>query len=312
MSATPPVLVVNTLSPKRQRQVIAAADVARGHDGVAPISEETLLRLGAGPEESSRWRHFLVDGADGLAGYAHLDLSDADAPWAEFFVAPLSRRAGIGTALWNELHALAPSVRVWAHNFLPVAAAFARAHGLHVVRELWQMARPLDDPAQVLPEPNRPLPPGYTVTTFTPGDERDERDWLAVNAAAFASHPEQGRVDSRALHAREAEPWFDPAGFFLVRDGDGRLAAFHWTKVEHGSGEVYVVGVHPDYQGLGLGAAVTAHGLRYLRDLGLPRVSLYVDGENDAAIATYRRAGFERVGLDVQLSASLPPRASPR
>ena len=100
-----------------------------------------------------------------------------------------------------------------------------------------------------------------------------------------------------------AEPWFDPAGFFLVRDPDGALAAFHWTKVEHGSGEVYVVGVNPDRQGLGLGAAATAHGLRHLRDLGLSRVSLYVDGDNEAAIATYRRLGFERVGLDVQLAA---------
>lgn len=299
MSATPQVLTTDHLSAARQREVFEAAHVACINDGATPLSEETLLRLDAQPTRPSPWRHLLVDGPDGLVGYAHLDQSDPTAPWAELFVLPRNRLEGIGGALWNELHAIAPNVRVWAHGFLPVAAEFGRARGLRVVRELWQMARPLED----IPAPGRPLPPGYTITTYSPDDERDERDWLAVNAAAFVHHPEQGRIDARALRARQAEPWFDPAGFFLVRDDAGNLAAFHWTKVEQGSGEVYVVGVHPDQQGLGLGAAVTAHGLRHLRDLGLSRVSLYVDGDNEAAIATYRRLGFERVSLDVQLAA---------
>lgn len=304
MPATPSVHTAAHLTPQRQREVAEAADLARGHDGVAPLSEETLLRLDSRPAEGEApdptWRHLLVDGPDGLAGYAHLDHSDPAAPWAELFVTPLSRHAGIGSALWQAVHEAAPAVRVWAHGFLPVAAAFARARGLRVVRELWQMARPLTDE---ITAPSRPLPPGFTITTFDPDDERDERDWLAVNAAAFVDHPEQGRIDRRALRARMAEPWFDPAGFFLVRDPEGALAAFHWTKVEHGSGEVYVVGVHPERQGLGLGAVATAHGLQHLRDQGLTRVSLYVDGDNEAAIATYRRLGFERVGLDVQLAA---------
>ena len=300
MSATPVVTTAGHLSQERQRAVSEAADVARGHDGVAPLSEETLLRLHSPAPASGAWQLLVVDGPDGLAGYAHLDQSDPDAPWAELFVAPMSRHAGIGSALLRALLDAAPTVRVWAHGFLPQASAFALSRGLGVVRELWQMARPLTED---IAQPSRPLPPGYTITTFDPDDPRDERDWLAVNAAAFAHHPEQGRIDSAALRARMAEPWFDPAGFFLVRDPDGALAAFHWTKVEHGSGEVYVVGVNPDRQGLGLGAAATAHGLRHLRDLGLSRVSLYVDGDNEAAIATYRRLGFERVGLDVQLAA---------
>ena len=61
------------------------------------------------------------------------------------------------------------------------------------------------------------------------------------------------------LLLREAEPWFDPAGFILVEQIGApppALAAFHWTKV-HGHeggvhppvGEVYVVGVDPAYQG---------------------------------------------------------------
>lgn len=81
MSATPVVTTAGHLSQERQRAVSEAADVARGHDGVAPLSEETLLRLHSPAPASGAWQHLLVDGPDGLAGYAHLDQSDPDAPW---------------------------------------------------------------------------------------------------------------------------------------------------------------------------------------------------------------------------------------
>lgn len=289
-------------------QVADLIDVTRVQDGVSPVSEETTLRLHT--SRPSRWLHLLYHAHGDLVGYAHLDNSDPKAPWAELLVGPLSRRAGVGSHLLREVLGLAPAVRVWAHGYLPVTAAFAMTRGMHVVRELWQMSRPLEG----LPA-GRALPEGFEVSTLTPGDERDETDWVATNAGAFADHPEQGRITRGDLQARMDEPWFDPAGFFLVRDarpgaGHSRLAAFHWTKVERGTGEVYVVGVHPDYQGHGLGSAATWIGLDHLRRLGLKTVTLYVDGENYAAIATYRRLGFERVSLDVQLAATAVSAAS--
>ena len=111
-----------------------------------------------------------------------------------------------------------------------------------------------------------------------------------------------------------AQPWFDPAGFILVSsadDPDG-VAAFHWTKVDPGqratndpaatAGEVYVVGVHPAYQGRGLGRPLTALGLAHLARLGLPEVVLYVDGDNQAAIRTYTGLGFRSIMVDVMYS----------
>ncbi len=77
------------------------------------------------------------------------------------------------------------------------------------------------------------------------------------------------------------------------------MTGYHWTKVHpDGLGEVYVVGVDPDAHGGGLGKALTAAGLRYLRDRGLPEVLLYVDEENTAAISMYQHLGFTRWRAD--------------
>ena len=132
---------------------------------------------------------------------------------------------------------------------------------------------------------------------------------MGLNAAASASHPEQGRLTAADLHERMAQPWFDPAGLLLVvDDSTGAVVAFHWTKVEPGAmnGEVYVVGVDPAHQGRGLGGPLTALGLAHLARLGLTEVELYVDGDNTAARRTYQRLGFHDAAVHAQYGMAPP------
>ncbi len=182
--------------------------------------------------------------------------------------------------------------RLWAHGELPGAVALAKAAGFTRFRALLQLRMPLS----AVPSGAPATPPGVTVRTFRPG--ADEEAWLAVNRSAFAHHPEQGSWTREDLRLREAEDWFDPAGFFLA-ERDGELAGFHWTKVhpDGGSGggpigEVYVVGVDPARQGGGLGRVLTMTGLAHLRRLGLADVMLYVDDDNTAAVRLYTALGF--------------------
>jgi mycothiol synthase len=184
---------------------------------------------------------------------------------------------------------------VWSHGERSRVVAALRAAGFAQIRELFQLRRPLDVAA--LP-PEQTLPPDVVVRPFEPG--RDEGAWLALNAAAFATHPEQGRWTRADLDARIAEPWFDPAGFFLAERAD-ELLAFHWTKIHPGDlGEVYVLGVSPAAQGLGLGRALLLRGLRHLAERGCTAVLLYVDGDNATALRLYERSGFTRYDVDRQ------------
>jgi mycothiol synthase len=272
-------------------------------DSVSPLSEHVRLHLRYGGEPAAR--NLLLTEKGQLAGYAHLDPTDpVEGPSGELVIHPAHRGHGLGLALTSALLAEAAPrpLRLWAHGDLPAAGALARAVGFERVRALWTMCRPLQAP---LGEPQ--LPGGITVRTFRAG--QDEDAWIAVNAAAFAGHPEQGAWTRTDLDMREREPWFDSDGFFLA-ERDGRLAGFHWTKV-HGShpgapahgheaiGEVYVVGVDPAERGTGLGRALTLTGLRYLRSRGLPEVMLYVDEANTAAIRLYESLDFAHRGTDV-------------
>jgi mycothiol synthase len=278
--------------------LVAAAAAA---DGTAPLSEHGMLRVRHAA--AGQGHDVLVTAGGEIAGYGYVeppgddDSAEEHAAAGELVIHPSRRRQGLGTALTRALITAAAQLplRVWAHGDLPAAAALARSAGFERFRALWQMRRPLDGPL-----PAAVFPPDTTLRTFRVG--QDEQEWLRLNSRAFAKHPEQGSWTIRDLELREAEPWFDPDGFFIT-ERDGVMTGFHWTKVHQtgdgGMGEVYVVGVDPDAHGGGIGRALTLAGLEYLRERGLAQVMLYADEDNVPAIGMYQNLGFTRWHTDV-------------
>ncbi|UYG18001.1 RNA degradosome polyphosphate kinase [Brachybacterium huguangmaarense] len=282
------------LTPGQGRAVAELLDAVAEHDGVAPVDEAGRLQL----RDTRRRRgvlHLLVYATDrSLAAYAGV-LPDGTAQGA---VRPDQRRRGHGAALLRTVLERRPEARVWAHGALDGALALLSGAGLAPVRTLLTMRRTLeDDIAQ-----GAGAPEDVELTTFEPRHDADA--WVAVNARAFAAHPEQGRLSRRDLEARMAEPWFDPRGFHVARRGD-ELLAFVWTKRETGSdvGEIYVVGTAPEAQGLGLASTLMARAMAHLRDEGVRTLELYVEGDNEHARRLYERLGFTVAARDVQFAA---------
>jgi mycothiol synthase len=298
--------VASRLTDAEVASVLDLVRLATEEDGVAPLSEHVMLHLRYGGDRQAR-NVMLMDGGQ-VAGYAHLDPTDpVEGPSGELVIHPALRRRQLGLELVHALSAEAgdKQLRLWAHGDLPAASRLAAAAGFTRVRALWQMRRSLQ--ARI----GRPqFADGITVRTFVVG--QDEDAWVALNARAFAKHPEQGAWTRSDLELREQEPWFDPDGFFLA-EREGGLAGFHWTKIhgkdghepghEHEAiGEVYVVGVDPGERGTGLGRALTITGLRYLRSRDLFQVMLYVDETNTAAIGLYESLGFTHWDTDVMFA----------
>lgn len=298
MTRPPRTTRLSAIDDATASEIRALLALAEDADGVEAVSES--FRLAIGPAREGVVHLVRLDEDDAVVGYAQVAQAGGPDAVAELVVDPRHRRRGHGRALLDEVVALGAR-SVWAHGMLPAATALAAAAGLVVTRELYVMGRPLTAEDAVDPA----LPQGFSVRPFEPGV--DDEHWVALNAAAFASHPEQGRLTLTDLHERMAQPWFDPAGLLLVVDDTtGDVVAFHWTKVEPVTppavprGEVYVVGVDPAYQGRGLGGPVTSLGLAHLARLGLAEVELYVDGDNTAARRTYTRLGFRDTAVHAQ------------
>lgn len=200
------------------------------------------------------------------------------------------------------------SVRWFVSNPTDAERGYAAHHGLTIDVPLLLMRcdLPLDS--------RHRTPTGFATRAFRAGIDNDE--WLAVNARAFADHPEQGDWNHDVLAERLAEPWFDPHGF-LIHEINGHIAGFCWTQVHHTgahhntsgahhhdhtgahhhdqqepAGEIYVIGVDPVHHGKGLGRALTIAGFAHLATHGLRRGMLYVAGDNSPAIHLYSSLGM--------------------
>jgi mycothiol synthase len=267
-------------------KLVAAAEPI---DQMRALNEAALLRLRR-PHPTTQ--HLLVSEGAELVGYAQLE-SGTEWSAGQLLVSPDHRRRGIGTLLLQRLITESSSpLRVWAMGDTPAARALATTAGMIRQRELLIMERGLDEE---MPEPV--IPAGVQIRTFVPG--RDEQEWLRVNAAAFAHHPEQALIDGDDLADRMAEPWFDPKGFFVATI-DETMVGFHWTKQHQDQlGEVYVLGVTPEAAGRGLGKALLVTGLRSLQERGSTCVRLYVEADLRAAIELYLNYGFATVSRDV-------------
>lgn len=316
----------SSLTADEAAAVDALVARAAATDGTSALNEDARLA-----RDDGSYRHLLHSEDGRLVGYL---THSTDYGTAQLVVDPAHRRHGIGRRLVEQLSEFA-TPQLWA--FGDGAAAQALARSLHLVpgRGLLIMEKDLgtdESPAGrgSVPDPHSARHPresrspatrpeegsgsparsgatagapgmaaggdGVTLRPFVPSDAARLLD---VNAAAFAHHPEQGRLDLAGLQARMAEPWFDPAGLIEAFEGDTMLG-FHWTKRHDATtGEVYVLAVHPRAQGRGLGRRLLTAGLQQLRASGCTRVILYVDRADTVAVGLYESGGFTVAHRDV-------------
>ena len=273
MSASPHPSVPNWLSvPTWLGGLISAA---RATDGQPPFSDQSLVDLRAGTRR--------------LLAISEVAAAIVSPTEAELVVIPDARGRGHGSALVSTIVSSAqPGFLVWAHGDHPAARALAARYGFEPVRRLLQLRLTL---------PEFLGPADISIGPIRLSDDIPE--WLALNARAFAHHPEQVSVTRDDLDGIMAEPWFDASAFLVMREGD-RMIGYCWLKVEHDVGELYVVGVDPAYQGRGIGRQLVEAGLAELAHRGIRESSLYVEADNEPALKLYTSLGYTEYSVDIQ------------
>ncbi|WP_077348262.1 mycothiol synthase [Tessaracoccus flavescens] len=268
---------LSTLTPTMQDALRRLVAAIRDHDGIPPINESGSLGID-GVREAD---FFFMGRRCDPFGFVLCDERDGT---LQVGVHPDHRRKGVGTELLTEALSSYPDFTAWAFGTLPGADELAARVRMEPVRQLLRMERPLAPAGQAPAEAE-----GYEIVTYDPADREAI---VALNAAAFSHHPEQGRLTVAEFEDLTRQDWFDPAGLFVARR-DGEVAGFHWTK-QHGDGlgEVYVIAVAPEHEGRGLGRVLLQRGLDHLAGSGDERVQLYVEADQERVVRMYERAGF--------------------
>lgn len=289
------------MNADNMHDVTELIDAAWRADGTRPLNDHLWLDLRDGGREGFAGIIAREEGRSHIVGYCQV--SRGNESWAlDLIVHPHDRYDTLEIApelMRTALEVVATEggghVHWWVFEPNSAHQQIATAVGLRPGRRLLQMRRPLPLSIAELAEVE-----GFSVETFRPGI--DETEWLALNNAAFARHPEQGGWTAETLTSRMRQEWFDPSGFVLHRH-NGSLVGFCWTKIHrdashvHGGtpgtlGEIYVIAVDPALSGRGLGRKMAIAGLVAARRNGATEAMLYVDAGNTPAVSMYTALGF--------------------
>lgn len=163
--------------------------------------------------------------------------------------------------------------------FSPPLAASARRTWEHAGYEeflkLALMRQSLDDPIRS---------PDYLVVEV---DRSDPSGLLEIDRAAFA---EFWRFDVRGLE--EAMSATARSAVFVVRNAEGRPAAYAIVGYGHAISYLQRVAVDPAWQGRGMGRSLVRVAARSARAAGARAMLLNTQFDNEAAMALYRSEGY--------------------
>ncbi len=145
-------------------------------------------------------------------------------------------------------------------------------------------------------DPYSLLPEGFLIRPLA--GMREVVAYVDLHQTVFES--KSMRVEWRT-HTLQ-QPAYHPDLDLVVMAPNSRLAAFCicWLHEDESGkrGQIEPMGVHPDFQKLGLGRAILSEGLRRLYAQGAKEIFVETDNYRDAAFALYESVGF-RVAKDV-------------
>ena len=205
------------------------------------------------------------------------------------------RQLGIGRELLKKAISYAESLHVEVLHVEvssqgEAAKKMLESEGFHKTKGYWHMQWTGD----VSPVPN--LGSNFSIRPFRLGEDEEALTLLQNEAFGENWGFSPNTVDQ--ISARVRLDRVTPEGILFITD-NGKPAAYNWTMISANStkatGFISMTGVHPDYRGKGLGRAIVAAGMQYLKGQGVDSIELEVDSDNAPARELYLKLGFTKV-----------------
>ena len=255
------------------------------------VLSENLYRPNYSPEQDL----FVVETAGNIVGYVdvapELLIGRVILDW---FIHPDHRRRGLATELLDyathrakELGADVAHVGISHGNI--VAKSVLSKLGFRFVRRFLQLRL---DMAEI-----RGQDIDQAALLYRHLQRGEEGKLTQVQNRCFADNWGFNPNSVEEISYRTNLSHCSPEDVVLACDGD-RVIGYCWTRTiyEAGTnerkGQIFMLGVDPDYRGKGIGKGVLLAGLSYLKSKGFRVAELTVDSKNQAACTLYHSVGF--------------------
>jgi len=121
-----------------------------------------------------------------------------------------------------------------------------------------------------------------------PAQSGDFPALVALDGATF--DPLWRNASQTFAHALENLP------YFVVAELAGQTVGYLFSNRQENIGHLNRVAVHPDYQGLGIGARLLAEAIEFFRMEKVKVITLNTQKDNAVSQRLYRRLGFQPMG----------------
>jgi L-phenylalanine/L-methionine N-acetyltransferase len=142
---------------------------------------------------------------------------------------------------------------------------------------------------------------GWVVRPAKPGDARSFVEMWRVVVAEKRFVRSETVQRSAGYYRRHyfTRSWTDEQASLVAVHGDRVIGHLNVAR-EEGPMTRHVaslgMAVAPDWRGKGVGSALLAESLRWAREVGVEKLALSVYPHNEAALALYRKFGFQEEG----------------
>jgi len=224
---------------------------------------------------------------------------DGDEANFELIVHPGYRNKGLGKMLYDiilDKSKLCEVKRVtaFAKDHMAYAVKFLENRDFKIHKYMWKMDYNLQD----------------TVYKAIPSDEYSFRQLTVKDVNKYvdimnAGFKKEGDVmyNENSFQMLLSNP--DEYVFFVEQLGKAVGTAAVGLQKDVNRGYIHNVTVYKDFRGKGLGAYALNHCINKVKEAGLHKAALNVDGDNKNALGLYKKIGFEESNTDIMLKLEI-------
>lgn len=238
---------------------------------------------------------FLASLEDKIIGFAGCMREISHPNNANFVVIihPDYRQQGLGSKLYDIILSRAKNLDIkkgtaFAKERIPQAVSFLQNRGFKIDKYMWKMDLELKDTDY------RKIP--VEDWDIRPGTIEDNKDYVDIMNSGFKKEGEELYTEkSFIMMFGRAERYI----FFIEQNNKIIATAAISLQKDIDRGYIHNVTVYKDYRGKGFGEIAINHCINIIKEAGLQKAALNVDGTNGNALNLYKKLGFVEKDTDI-------------